>query len=63
MDTFQRRTFFEAVHYRIYNQKVIDSPGIREMLNEVRPHMEADLELKENFAKIEAIQQRGRQAI
>jgi hypothetical protein len=61
--THQKKTFFNAVHYRIYCQKVIDSPGVKQMIQEVRQFADHNEELKQCFLKIDQIRQKGVEAV
>jgi hypothetical protein len=47
------KTFFQAIHYKNYLGQVIEVPGIKEIIEEVRKHKEQETTLKETFDNID----------
>lgn len=53
--TGKTKTQFTAMHYRTYQSKVIDSAGVREMIEEVRKFSSESEDLKLFYQKIDEI--------
>ena len=61
--TNQKKTFFNSVHYKVYCEKVIESPGLKEMIEEVRRFQDESEDLKQFFEKIDQIKELGKEAL